>query len=154
MPDMASTFLRQSVTSSLCRKKIILLWGYFEGFLERDISSSCPSSSSTFYPYSFSVTTVTFSSSFFTVLRLALKSAFMSLEVSVQAPSMSSVVFFTLLRLGFLMPFSSTIFWFSEMIWETEEGLSFRTYYRMATAGVCLLRFTSLSFLTTFDSIS
>lgn len=108
-------------------------------FLDLYSSSSCSSSSSIFYPSPFSVTTFTFSSSFFTVLRLALKSAFMSLEVSVQAPSMSSVVFFTLLRLGFLMPFSSTIFWFSEMIWATEEGISFRTVTKWLQQSVAFL---------------
>lgn len=97
IPDMASTFLRQSVTSSLCKRHIWILIYFFNGV-------------SYFVDNFVSAITYTFSSSFFTVLRLALKSDFMCLEVSVHAPTMSSVVFFTLFKLGLFMPFSPTIF--------------------------------------------
>ena len=62
----------------------------------------------------------TLSSSFFTVFSLALKSDFVSLEVSVYAPSMSSVVFFTLFKLGRFTPFSSMTLWVSVWICATK----------------------------------
>lgn len=61
---------------------------------------------------------LTFSSSFLTVLRLALKSMDSLCLAPSSAPSMASADTLTLFRLGlFILPFSSKILWFNSAIW-------------------------------------
>lgn len=69
-------------------------------------------------PFSFSAGSLTFSSSFLTVLRLALKSTDSLTLAPRSAPSMASAEIFTLFRAGlFIFPLSSEILWDSSAIW-------------------------------------
>lgn len=70
----------------------------------------------------------TFSSSFFTVFRLALKSTDSFTLAPSRAPSMASAEIFTLLRAGrFILPFNSKIFMDKFSIWQ-ESNTGFKSF--------------------------
>ena len=66
---------------------------------------------------------LTFSSSFFTVLRAALKSTDSLTFVPSRAPSMASAEIFTLFRVGLFLPFRSIIFWDKFSIWGNQTKI-------------------------------
>ncbi len=75
---------------------------------------------------------LTFSSSFFTVLRLALKSTDSLTLAPSRAPSMASADTLTLLRAGlFILPFSSKIFWDRSCIFFQHKWQQMLAAYRM-----------------------
>lgn len=100
----------------------------------------------------------TFSSSFLTVLRLALKSTdSLTLEPR-RAPNMASAEIFTLLRAGlFILPLSSVIFIFKSVTW-TDSWMSTKTHKCIYWWFFCLWMIegehTSFAFLVTLAEIS